>query len=64
MHVLQFLSKRSQPQSLVDEYFEASNGGVETEGSNTPWAQSGLFHAVYIGGGTPTDLIFLSKLKN
>ncbi|MCG9629758.1 heme anaerobic degradation radical SAM methyltransferase ChuW/HutW [Vibrio sp. Isolate30] len=40
---------------LVDDYFEALLCELKQK-AKTPWAQSGLFHAVYIGGGTPTDL--------
>lgn len=40
---------------LVDEYFEALMKELKMK-AQTPWAQSGIFHAVYIGGGTPTDL--------
>lgn len=40
---------------LVDEYFEALMVELKQKAA-TDWAQSGLFHAVYIGGGTPTDL--------
>ncbi|MGR5362497.1 heme anaerobic degradation radical SAM methyltransferase ChuW/HutW [Vibrio mediterranei] len=40
---------------LVDDYFEALLREIEIK-SRLAWTQSGLFHAVYIGGGTPTDL--------
>lgn len=40
---------------LVDDYFEALMIEIEQK-SAQPWTQTGLFHAVYIGGGTPTDL--------
>ncbi|WP_394143317.1 heme anaerobic degradation radical SAM methyltransferase ChuW/HutW [Vibrio atypicus] len=40
---------------LVDDYFEALLKEVELKANQT-WTQTGLFHAVYIGGGTPTDL--------
>lgn len=40
---------------LVDDYFEALMKEIELK-SKLEWTQSGLFHAVYIGGGTPTDL--------
>ena len=40
---------------LVDEYFDELMVELKQK-AKTPWAQSGLFHAVYIGGGTPTDL--------
>lgn len=40
---------------LVDDYFAALLQDIEAK-SRLPWTQSGLFHAVYIGGGTPTDL--------
>ncbi|MFA0501441.1 radical SAM protein, partial [Vibrio sp. 10N.222.46.A1] len=40
---------------LVDEYFDALMVELMQK-AKTSWAQSGLFHAVYIGGGTPTDL--------
>ncbi|MBF4312256.1 radical SAM protein, partial [Vibrio anguillarum] len=41
--------------SLVDDYFLALMLELEQK-SQLAWTQSGLFHAVYIGGGTPTDL--------
>ncbi|MGF1750144.1 heme anaerobic degradation radical SAM methyltransferase ChuW/HutW [Vibrio cionasavignyae] len=40
---------------LVDDYFEALLKEIELK-SRLAWTQTGLFHAVYIGGGTPTDL--------
>ncbi|MEX3071226.1 heme anaerobic degradation radical SAM methyltransferase ChuW/HutW [Vibrio alginolyticus] len=40
---------------LVDEYFDALMTELR-EKAALPWTQSGIFHAVYIGGGTPTDL--------
>lgn len=40
---------------LVDSYFEALMIEIEQK-SALAWTQSGTFHAVYIGGGTPTDL--------
>ncbi|MBW3695535.1 heme anaerobic degradation radical SAM methyltransferase ChuW/HutW [Vibrio sp. T187] len=40
---------------LVDDYFAALMIELKQK-AETPWAQSGTFHAVYIGGGTPTDL--------
>ncbi|MEF1298544.1 radical SAM protein, partial [Vibrio parahaemolyticus] len=40
---------------LVDEYFAALMQDLK-EKAALPWTQSGIFHAVYIGGGTPTDL--------
>ncbi len=40
---------------LVDEYFDALMRELR-EKAALPWTQSGIFHAVYIGGGTPTDL--------
>ncbi|MBY6196167.1 heme anaerobic degradation radical SAM methyltransferase ChuW/HutW [Vibrio hangzhouensis] len=40
---------------LVDDYFEALLLEIKLK-SQLEWTQSGLFHAVYIGGGTPTDL--------
>ncbi|OLQ70514.1 putative heme utilization radical SAM enzyme HutW [Photobacterium proteolyticum] len=42
-------------QSLIDEYFEALMAEL-TFKAKMPWTQSAPFHAVYIGGGTPTDL--------
>lgn len=39
----------------MDEYFDALMVELKQK-AKTPWAQSGLFHAVYIGGGTPTSL--------
>ncbi|EJG1717051.1 heme anaerobic degradation radical SAM methyltransferase ChuW/HutW [Vibrio parahaemolyticus] len=41
--------------TLVDEYFAALMQELK-EKAALPWTQSGIFHAVYIGGGTPTDL--------
>lgn len=40
---------------LVDSYFEALMTEIKQKAA-MPWTQSGTFHAVYIGGGTPTDL--------
>ncbi|WP_171748923.1 heme anaerobic degradation radical SAM methyltransferase ChuW/HutW [Vibrio sp. RE88] len=40
---------------LVDDYFEALINEIKLK-SALPWIQTGVFHAVYIGGGTPTDL--------
>ena len=40
---------------LVDEYFAALMVEIEQKAAQ-PWTQNGIFHAVYIGGGTPTDL--------
>ena len=40
---------------LVDDYFEALMIEIAQKAAQ-PWTQTGLFHAVYIGGGTPTDL--------
>ncbi|MDP2570897.1 heme anaerobic degradation radical SAM methyltransferase ChuW/HutW [Vibrio penaeicida] len=40
---------------LVDEYFAALLVELEHK-AKQPWTQSNVFHAVYIGGGTPTDL--------
>ncbi|MEL7292600.1 MAG: heme anaerobic degradation radical SAM methyltransferase ChuW/HutW [Pseudomonadota bacterium] len=40
---------------MVDDYFDALVKEIEYK-SSLPWTQSGLFHAVYVGGGTPTDL--------
>ncbi|USD43032.1 heme anaerobic degradation radical SAM methyltransferase ChuW/HutW [Vibrio sp. SCSIO 43135] len=40
---------------LVEDYFEALMTELKDK-AKQPWTQSGLFHAVYIGGGTPTDL--------
>ena len=40
---------------LVDEYFEALLAEIKHK-SEQAWTQSGIFHAVYVGGGTPTDL--------
>lgn len=39
----------------VDEYFAALMREIEQKAA-LPWTQSGVFQAVYIGGGTPTDL--------
>ncbi|KGY14098.1 coproporphyrinogen III oxidase [Vibrio tubiashii] len=40
---------------LVDDYFEALMREIDQKAAQS-WTQSGTFHAVYIGGGTPTDL--------
>lgn len=40
---------------LVDDYFAALMQEMKLKAAQ-PWTQSGTFHAVYIGGGTPTDL--------
>ncbi|MCF8777599.1 heme anaerobic degradation radical SAM methyltransferase ChuW/HutW [Vibrio sp. IRLE0018] len=40
---------------LVDGYFNTLLKEIEQKAA-LPWTQSGVFHAVYIGGGTPTDL--------
>ncbi|ELR67730.1 Radical SAM family protein HutW [Photobacterium marinum] len=42
-------------QSLIDDYFEALLTELVFK-AQMPWTQSAPFHAVYIGGGTPTDL--------
>lgn len=41
--------------NLVNDYFAALMTELKQK-AQTPWTQSGIFHAVYIGGGTPTDL--------
>ncbi|KGY08356.1 heme anaerobic degradation radical SAM methyltransferase ChuW/HutW [Vibrio sinaloensis] len=41
--------------TLVDSYFSALKAEIEFKAVQ-PWTQSGQFHAVYVGGGTPTDL--------
>ncbi|WP_028113637.1 heme anaerobic degradation radical SAM methyltransferase ChuW/HutW [Ferrimonas kyonanensis] len=46
---------------LVDQYFGFLLQEIERKG-RTQYAQSAPFHAVYIGGGTPTDLS-ASQLK-
>ncbi|KHT46949.1 heme anaerobic degradation radical SAM methyltransferase ChuW/HutW [Vibrio sinaloensis] len=40
---------------LVDDYFEALMVEIDQKAAQ-PWTQTGVFHSVYIGGGTPTDL--------
>ncbi|CAH0530199.1 heme anaerobic degradation radical SAM methyltransferase ChuW/HutW [Vibrio hippocampi] len=40
---------------LVDDYFQALLTEIKQKAS-LPWTQAGRFNAVYIGGGTPTDL--------
>ncbi len=40
---------------LVDDYFAALMVEIKLKAA-LPWVQSGTFHAVYVGGGTPTDL--------
>ncbi|MDG3087613.1 heme anaerobic degradation radical SAM methyltransferase ChuW/HutW [Vibrio hannami] len=41
--------------SLIDEYFSALLAEIEWK-SRFDWSQAAPFQAVYIGGGTPTDL--------
>ncbi|MEG7568707.1 heme anaerobic degradation radical SAM methyltransferase ChuW/HutW [Vibrio cholerae] len=40
---------------LVDAYFAALLEEIKQKAA-LPWTQTGVFHAVYIGGGTPTEL--------
>ncbi|WP_117233158.1 heme anaerobic degradation radical SAM methyltransferase ChuW/HutW [Vibrio maerlii] len=40
---------------LVDHYFSSLMTELKLK-AKQPWTQQGRFHAVYIGGGTPTDL--------
>lgn len=40
---------------LVDAYFAALLVEIKQKAA-LPWTQTGVFHAVYIGGGTPTEL--------
>ncbi|MEF2495047.1 heme anaerobic degradation radical SAM methyltransferase ChuW/HutW [Vibrio mimicus] len=40
---------------LVDAYFAALMEELKQKAA-LPWTQTGVFHAVYIGGGTPTEL--------
>ncbi|KJY82838.1 coproporphyrinogen III oxidase [Vibrio galatheae] len=40
---------------LVDDYFEALMLEIKHK-AWMQWTQAGTFHAVYVGGGTPTDL--------
>ncbi|WP_394239745.1 heme anaerobic degradation radical SAM methyltransferase ChuW/HutW [Vibrio astriarenae] len=40
---------------LMDTYFEALKTEIKRKSAET-WTQSAPFHAVYVGGGTPTDL--------
>ncbi|GIA79659.1 heme anaerobic degradation radical SAM methyltransferase ChuW/HutW [Vibrio cholerae] len=40
---------------LVDAYFAALLEEIKQKAA-MPWTQTGVFHAVYIGGGTPTEL--------
>ncbi len=42
-------------QSLIDDYFAALMVELELK-ARQAWTQAAPFHAVYIGGGTPTDL--------
>ncbi|HIF9472274.1 TPA: heme anaerobic degradation radical SAM methyltransferase ChuW/HutW [Photobacterium damselae] len=42
-------------QQLIDDYFAALMIELKLK-AQQPWTQSAPFHAVYIGGGTPTDL--------
>lgn len=39
----------------MDAYFAALLEEIKQK-SALPWTQTGVFHAVYIGGGTPTEL--------
>ncbi|WP_202819790.1 heme anaerobic degradation radical SAM methyltransferase ChuW/HutW [Thaumasiovibrio subtropicus] len=41
--------------SLIDSYFEALMKEIRFKASQ-PWTQSTSFRAVYVGGGTPTDI--------
>ncbi|QIA63696.1 heme anaerobic degradation radical SAM methyltransferase ChuW/HutW [Vibrio astriarenae] len=40
---------------LMDAYFEALKTEIKRKSAEA-WTQSAPFHAVYVGGGTPTDL--------
>ncbi|ENM5903275.1 heme anaerobic degradation radical SAM methyltransferase ChuW/HutW [Vibrio mimicus] len=40
---------------LVDAYYAALMEELKQKAA-LPWTQTGVFHAVYIGGGTPTEL--------
>ncbi|PSW21323.1 heme anaerobic degradation radical SAM methyltransferase ChuW/HutW [Photobacterium sanctipauli] len=42
-------------QKLIDEYFEALMVELKVKAA-MPWTQAAPFRAVYVGGGTPTDL--------
>lgn len=42
-------------QKLIDEYFAALEVEIQRKAA-MPWSQSAPFRAVYVGGGTPTDL--------
>ncbi|OAN18763.1 putative heme utilization radical SAM enzyme HutW [Photobacterium jeanii] len=42
-------------QQLIEDYFAALMVELKTKAA-MPWTQAAPFHAVYIGGGTPTDL--------
>lgn len=42
-------------QRLIDDYFAALMAELKCKASQ-PWTQAAPFQAVYIGGGTPTDL--------
>ncbi|MBY5945796.1 heme anaerobic degradation radical SAM methyltransferase ChuW/HutW [Photobacterium rosenbergii] len=42
-------------QSLIDDYFEALMVELKAKAA-MPWTQAAPFRAVYVGGGTPTDL--------
>lgn len=54
LHFCNFFQNAAS-RKLVDEYFAALMQELK-EKAALPWTQSGIFHAVYIGGGTPTDL--------
>ncbi|MGF1684797.1 heme anaerobic degradation radical SAM methyltransferase ChuW/HutW [Photobacterium minamisatsumaniensis] len=42
-------------QKLIEDYFEALMVELKTKAA-MPWTQAAPFRAVYVGGGTPTDL--------
>lgn len=47
--------QHASSKQLVEDYFEALMIELEWK-AKQPWTQAAPFHAVYIGGGTPTDL--------
>lgn len=47
--------QHASSKTLVADYFEALMVELKWK-AQLPWTQSAPFHAVYIGGGTPTDL--------
>ncbi|BAX53126.1 Oxygen-independent coproporphyrinogen-III oxidase 1 [Photobacterium damselae subsp. piscicida] len=49
-------------QQLIDDYFAALMIELKLK-AQQPWTQSAPFHAVYIGGGTPTELTLEGRIN-